>query len=84
VAAERLADPDALIGAGQTVLDRRVGDDGTKIIELTYEHDGEPWWQGHWAIRYGEDRLLIITAQAHLAYSAQTRAAAEGVASSLG
>jgi hypothetical protein len=84
VAVDRLADPDALVAAGQTVLDRRTGDDGTRIIELTYQHDGEPWWQGHWAIQYGADRFLVITAQARLAYSAQARAAAEGVASTLG
>lgn len=84
VAKERLADPDALVATGQTVLDRRTGDDDTRIIELTYQHDGEPWWQGHWTIRYNADRLLVITAQARLEYSAQTRAATETVASSLG
>jgi hypothetical protein len=82
-AAVRLADPDALVGPGQTVLDRRTADDGTRIIELAYEHDGGPWWQGHWAVPRGVDHVLIITAQARSAHSAQARAAAETVASSL-
>jgi hypothetical protein len=82
-APERLADPDALVGPGQTVVDRQTGDDGTRIIELAYGHDGTPWWQGHWAVRRGTARVLLITAQAPSAYSAQTRAAAHAVASSL-
>jgi hypothetical protein len=52
---ERLAHPDALIAADQTVLDRRTADNGFDIIELSYQHDEEPWWQGHWTIPYSPE-----------------------------
>src|SRR5262245_59104928 len=84
VPTEQLADPEALVAAGQTVVDRRTSDDGTRIIELTYEHDGDPWWQGHWAIRRYADRTLIITAQARATHSSQTRAGVEEAISELG
>jgi hypothetical protein len=79
----RLPGLDALVGPGQTVLDQRTQDDGTEVIELSYEHDSEPWWQGHWVVAYGTERLLIITAQACSAYQAQTRDVAQSLASTL-
>jgi len=80
---QRLAARDALVATGQTVLARRTGNNNTRVIEVTYQHEGNRWWQGHWAIRHKTDQLLIITAQAPKAHAAQTRAAAEAVASTL-
>lgn len=80
---ERLAHPDALIAAGQTVLDRRTEGNGSDVIELSYPHDGEPWWQGHWTIPYPADQLLIITAQALLAYATPIRNAADAIAANV-
>jgi hypothetical protein len=78
----QLAGPDALVGPGQRVLDRRT-EAGAAVVEVSYEHDGEPWWQGHWTVPYGSDRLLVITAQAPAEHAAPTRAAAETVVSSI-
>jgi hypothetical protein len=80
---ERLAHPDALIAAEQTVLDRRTAHDGSDVIELSYQHDEEPWWQGHWTIPYSADQLLVITAQALLAHAAPIRDAADAIATSI-
>ncbi|MBM7489536.1 hypothetical protein JOD64_000758 [Micromonospora luteifusca] len=82
VAKERLVDPHALVAAGQKVLDQHVADDGSRLIELGYEHNEEPCWQGHWTIPYDSDRVLVLTAQALLAHSTQTREAAEVIAAS--
>ncbi|MET8361703.1 hypothetical protein [Micromonospora sp. NPDC005171] len=82
VAKERLVDPYALVAAGQTVLDQREADDGSRLIELGYQHDEKPWWQMHWTIPYDSDRVLVLTAQALLVHSTQTREAAEVVAAS--
>jgi hypothetical protein len=82
VSKERLVDPHALVAAGQTVLDQRVADDGSRLIELGYQHNEEPWWQGHWTIPYDSGRFLIFTAQALLAHRTQTREAAEVIAAS--
>ncbi|WP_203858650.1 hypothetical protein [Plantactinospora mayteni] len=80
---ERLADPHALVAAGQTVLDHRVSEDGSTLTELGYQHNEEEWWQGHWTIRYDSDRLLVFTAQALSAHSTQAREAAEVIAASV-
>ncbi|MFC4066529.1 hypothetical protein [Actinoplanes subglobosus] len=79
----RLADPDALIAPDQTVLAVRALDDGITVIELTYDHDGEPWWQSHWTIPYPGDRYLVITAQSLLGAADQTRTSTEYVVTSL-
>lgn len=75
-------DPHALVAAGQRVLDQRVADDGSRVIELGYQHNEEPWGQGHWTIPYDSDRGLVLTARALLAHSTQTREAAEVIAAS--
>jgi hypothetical protein len=80
---ERLADPDAIVATGQTVLERRTAANGSNVIELTYQHDDEPWWQGHWMIPYGPDRLLVVTAQALLAYADPTRNATDAIAATV-
>lgn len=73
----------ALVGPGQSVdIRRRVGD--VDVIELSYEHDGQPWWQGHWLVPFGTGRVLVMTAQAPIAGQTSTRAAAETVVASLG
>lgn len=40
-----IVDPDVMVAAGQTVVVRRVMDQ-VQVLELAYEHEGEPWWQG--------------------------------------
>ncbi|WP_238011195.1 hypothetical protein KZZ52_22130 [Dactylosporangium sp. AC04546] len=80
VPAVALADPDVLVAEGQTVADRRTDSDGTTVVELTYDHEGAAWWQTHVALRYGEDRILLLTGQSplHLAETVRT-AIAEAV-----
>ncbi|SBT50537.1 hypothetical protein [Micromonospora auratinigra] len=79
----RLNDPAALVAAGQTIIGSQVGDDGISVVELAYEHDAEPWWQGYWLVEYSQDHFLVITAQARQPQRADTRAAAAAVAASL-
>jgi hypothetical protein len=52
------------------------------VIELSYQHNEEPWWQGHSTIPYSADRVLVITAQALLAYSTPAREATDVIAAS--
>ncbi|GAA2686974.1 hypothetical protein Apa02nite_037200 [Actinoplanes palleronii] len=59
----RVPDPDVLIGVGQTVTDRRTMGDGVQVIEVTYEHEGDPWWQAHYLLPRQEGRVLVFTAQ---------------------
>lgn len=79
---ESVADPYALVGPEQIVVDRRPRDGGT-VVELAYEHGGVPWWQGHWVLPFGTERCLVLTAQSERSQEAQTRAAAEATAASL-
>jgi hypothetical protein len=79
---ENVADPYALVGPEQIVVDRRPRDGGT-VVELAYEHGGVPWWQGHWVLPFGTERCLVLTAQSERSHEAQTRAAAEATAASL-
>ncbi|MGA5305734.1 hypothetical protein ACPCHT_37970 [Nucisporomicrobium flavum] len=83
VARARLADPDALVAPGQRVLRRHTDDVGVTVVELGYEHDGEPWWQAHWTIPYGDDQYLVMTAQSPAAEAEQTREAAVTVVESV-
>jgi hypothetical protein len=69
---DRYADPAALVAPGQSLL--HAGD-GT--VELGYDHDGEPWWQAHRLLPYGEDRTLMITAQSLRTHADRTRAAVD-------
>jgi hypothetical protein len=69
---ERVADRDALVAPGQTVVNRDA--DG---IELTYHHDGEHWWQAHRLIPYGNELALVLTAQSLRTHADETRAAVE-------
>jgi hypothetical protein len=79
VPSARLADPDALVAPDQTVLARRSEDSGVAAIELSYVHDDEPWWQGHWTIPCRPAHLLVLTAQSLLASAEQARVAVEEV-----
>jgi hypothetical protein len=82
VRAERLANVEALVAAGQRVHDRRrVG--GIDVVELAYDHEDRPWWQGHWMVPHGEQRVLLVTAQAPWVHGAAVRTAAEAVATSM-
>lgn len=83
VSKERLADPNALIAPDQTVLQRRAGGNGASVVELSYQHDGEAWWQAHWTVPYDAEQVVVITAQSLLAASTQVREAAEMAATSL-
>lgn len=67
---ERVADLDSLVAPDQTVLSR-----GDGFIELTYEHDGDQWWQAYRLLPYREDRILVLTAQSLRTHADQTRAA---------
>ncbi len=79
VPSARLADPDALVAPDQTVLARRTEDSGVAAIELSYIHDDEPWWQGHWTSPCRPAHLLVMTAQSLLSSAEQARVAAEEV-----
>jgi hypothetical protein len=68
-----VADPDKLVGAGQTVIDRREMGQGVRVLELAYEHEGESWWQGIYLYPRKNDRVLIFTAQSREPGIAATR-----------
>jgi hypothetical protein len=78
-----LAEPDALVPPDQTVLARRVLDDGSTVIQLTYEHAGEPWWQAHWTRRYDDAQMIVVVAQVRLAHAEQIGITATEVTASL-
>lgn len=81
---ERLAAPDALVAPGQRVTDRRRLDDDIQVVELTYEHEGERWWQAHWTIPLGRQRAMLFTGQAPIGRSDVVRAAGDRMAMTLG
>ncbi|BEL10450.1 hypothetical protein Q0Z83_086410 [Actinoplanes sichuanensis] len=56
-------DPETLIAAGQTVVERRTMRNDVQVIELAYEHEGEQWWQGHYLLPRQGGRMLVFTAQ---------------------
>ncbi|MER7283858.1 hypothetical protein ABT369_56545 [Dactylosporangium sp. NPDC000244] len=58
-----IADPDVMIGEGQTVVARRTMGRGVQVLELAYEHEGEPWWQGVYLYPRKDGRVLVFTAQ---------------------
>jgi hypothetical protein len=74
----KVAGPEALVAPGQTVL-RRWSAAGAEVVELGYQHDGEPWWQAHFLMPFGEDRTLVLTAQSRSADAAGTCTAAESM-----
>ena len=78
---ERFSNAQALLAEGQRIIDQRVVD-GIRVVELEYTNAGEPWWQSHWLVSWGDSRLLLITAQAPLVHAAVTAKAAELVAGS--
>jgi hypothetical protein len=59
----RIADPDVLIAAGQTVVARRKTGPDVQVLELAYEHEGETWWQGIYLYPRKGGRVLVFTAQ---------------------
>lgn len=58
-----IADPDAMIATGQTVVARRTMGPGVQVLELAYEHEGDPWWQGVYLYPRKDGRVLVFTAQ---------------------
>ncbi|GLY00371.1 MULTISPECIES: hypothetical protein [Actinoplanes] len=81
---DRLADPQALVAPGQTVLQRRDHEHGISVVELGYRHEDRQWWQGHWVIPHHDDQVVVLTGQAVLESAAVTREAAEIMAASFG
>ncbi|WP_156313256.1 hypothetical protein [Micromonospora sp. HK10] len=58
-----IADPDVMIAPGQTVVGRRKMGRDVEVIELVYEHEGEPWWQGVYLYPRKGGQELVFTAQ---------------------
>jgi hypothetical protein len=59
---ERVPDAAGLTAPDQTVA-RQYRLDDIDVVELTYDHDGGPWWQTHWAFPIGAGKSLVITGQ---------------------
>jgi hypothetical protein len=59
----QLPDPDALVAEGQTVVARREMGNGVQVLEVAYEHEGDPWWQGLYLLPRKGGRVLVFTAQ---------------------
>ncbi|MFC7531710.1 hypothetical protein [Actinoplanes sp. GCM10030250] len=76
-----ITDPDSMIAPGQTVVARRRMGDDVQVLELAYEHDGEPWWQGVYLYPRKNGRVLVFTAQSR---EPGTTAARHGVEWMLG
>jgi len=56
---ERLPTPAAMAGPGQSV--RRHG---SSWVELEYLHEGTPWRQTHWLVRFLRDHACVVSVQA--------------------
>jgi len=69
---ERFADLASLVAPGQRLLHHDA-----RGVELGYDHEGEPWWQLHRLLPYGDDQVLVLTAQSLRTHAEQTRAAVE-------
>ncbi|MFI7430775.1 hypothetical protein ACIBPB_27650 [Micromonospora sp. NPDC049836] len=72
-----IADPDVLIASGQTVVARRTMSRDVQVIELAYEHEGEPWRQAVYLYPRKDDRVLVFTAQSREPGIAAARDAVE-------
>jgi hypothetical protein len=72
-----IADSDAMIATGQTVVARRTLGPGVQVLELAYEHEGELWWQGVYLYPREDGRLLVFTAQSREPGTAAARQAVE-------
>lgn len=60
---ERALPIETLADEGQNI--RAVADEGENArIDLDYVHEGEPWWQRRYVLRWGADDVLVLTAQA--------------------
>ncbi|GAA2074191.1 hypothetical protein [Actinomadura alba] len=71
-----------LAGPGQTILSQERGPD-FDTVDLAYRHEGGDWRQSHHLVPFGDDRVLVITAQAPATHAELTRQAAETVARSV-
>jgi hypothetical protein len=64
----------ALVATYQTVEADRTLAGGVRVLDLTYEHEGETWWQGRYVRPHGSGgRVLVFTAQARAAGRAPAR-----------
>jgi hypothetical protein len=58
-----VADPETLVARNQRVIARRTMGDGVRVLEVTYEHEGEQWWQGLYLYPRQGGRVLVLAAQ---------------------
>lgn len=73
---------ETLATSGQTI--REVADaEGATRIDLDYEHEGEAWWQRRYVVAFGDDRVVMPTAQARRRLEPLARAAVDLIERSL-
>lgn len=73
---ENLADEDQRV--------RAIADEGENVrIDLDYVHEGEPWWQRRYVLRWGADEVLVLTAQAMALDEDVVRAAIDELAQTI-
>jgi hypothetical protein len=64
----------ALVAPYQAVEADRTLAGGVRVLDLTYEHEGETWWQGRYLRPHGtQGRVLVFTAQSRAAGRGPTR-----------
>jgi hypothetical protein len=74
---------DTMLAAGQKEVARGKTSAGHAWIELTYEFEGLPWRQRHYARRVAPQRCFVVTAQCPQASASAIFAAADELADSL-
>jgi hypothetical protein len=52
-------------------------------IDVDYEHDDERWWQRRYVLGWGDDQVLIVTAQARSTDEVETCAAVDAIEASI-
>jgi hypothetical protein len=82
VAAEKVPPLDQMRGEGQTI-DRQATCTGGALVELVYEHEGEPWRMFHVLVDRYAGGVAIVSAQTPETHAELVRAAVEEVATSL-
>jgi hypothetical protein len=74
---------DTMLAAGQKEVARGKTSAGHAWIELTYEFEGLPWRQRHYARRVAPQRCFVVTAQCPQASASAIFAAADELTDSL-
>jgi hypothetical protein len=80
--AARLSKIEALCAPGQRIVDQGKHPKGA-FIELEYDHDGARHWQRYATVFWGDQTLLVVSAQSLAEQAAFTRAAAAFVLASI-